>query len=106
LVDTVQELRDAGAEAIAINGRRVGVASAFTKKDNRIGLDGVPLPTPYVIDAIGPAATMEGGLKIPGGALDTMQALRGVSVDVRRANTLNLPALTQAPQFSSARPVG
>lgn len=106
LVDTVQELRDAGAEAIAINGRRVGVASAFTKKDNRIGLDGVTLPTPYVIEAIGPAATMEGGLKIPGGALDTMQALRGVTVDVRRDNTLDLPALTQAPQFSSARPVG
>jgi uncharacterized protein YlxW (UPF0749 family) len=106
LVDAVQELRDAGAEAIAINGRRVGVASAFTTRDGRILLDDIPLPTPYDIDAIGPAATMEGGLNIPGGAIDTLQALNGVRVDVRRQNSLALPALAEPPSFSSARPVG
>lgn len=105
LVDAVQELRDAGAEAIAINGRRVGVSSAFTSKDARILLDGIALPLPYNIDAIGPAATMEGGLKIPGGATDTLQALNDVRIELHRANALNLPALTQAPSFSSARPV-
>lgn len=105
LVDAVQELRDAGAEAIAINGRRVGVASAFAKRDGRVVLDDVPLPTPYSIQAIGPAATMEGGLNIPGGANDSLQALNGVTVDLRRVNTLNMPALTQPPSFSSARPV-
>jgi uncharacterized protein YlxW (UPF0749 family) len=106
LVDVVQELRDAGAEAIAINGRRVGVASAFTARDGQLLLDDVPLPTPYDIDAIGPAATMEGGLNIPGGAIDTLQALNGVTVDVRRQNVLDLPALGEPPSFSSARPVG
>jgi uncharacterized protein YlxW (UPF0749 family) len=106
LIDAVQELRDAGAEAIAINGRRVGVTSAFTQRDGRILLDDVPLPVPYDVTAIGPASTMEGGLNIPGGAVDTLQARNGVTVDVRRQNTLTMPALTQPPSFSSARPVG
>ncbi len=105
LVDAVQELRDAGAEALAINGRRIGVASSFGQKDNRITLDGVVLPTPYTLSAIGPASTMEGGLKIPGGALDTLRAINGATTDVHRSTTLNLPALEQRPTFRAARPV-
>jgi uncharacterized protein YlxW (UPF0749 family) len=106
LVDAVQELRDAGAESIAVNGSRVGVSSAFTAGEGRILLDNVPLPVPYDIDAIGPAETMEGGLNIPGGAIDSLQALNQVTVDTNRASTLTLPALSQPPSFSSARPVG
>lgn len=106
LVSAVQELRDAGAEAIAVNGRRVGATSSFTQRDNRIELDGVALPRPFSIQAIGPAATLEGGLKIPGGTLDTLQALPGVTSNVRREENLKLPALANPPSFSASRPVG
>jgi uncharacterized protein YlxW (UPF0749 family) len=105
LVDAVQELRDAGAEAITINGRRLGVSSSFGVRDGKVTLDDVPLPVPYTIDAIGPAATMEGGIKIPGGALDTLRALKGVSVDHHRVNAMDMPALADAPTFRTARPV-
>jgi uncharacterized protein YlxW (UPF0749 family) len=105
LVDAVQELRDAGAEALEINGRRIGVASSFGQQGNRTTLDGVVLPVPYTLDAIGPAATMEGGLKIPGGTLDTLRALNGVSVDVNRSNEIDMPALDHPPSFRAAHPV-
>jgi uncharacterized protein YlxW (UPF0749 family) len=105
MVDAVQELRDAGAEAISINGRRVGVSSSFGQRGTEITLDDVALQRPLSISAIGPAATMEGGLQIPGGSLDTLRALAGVEVTVSRSNSLNIPALEEAPVFQAARPV-
>lgn len=106
LVDAVQELRDAGAEALAINGRRIGTTSSFGQAGGRVTLDGVALPIPYNLDAIGPAETMEGGLQIPGGALDTLHALEGVHVDVHRSSNLQLPALQEPPTFDVAHPIG
>lgn len=106
ILDAVQELRDAGAEALAINGIRVGVASALAEREGTILLDASPLAPPYRIAAIGQAATLDGGLKIPGGVLDTLGALRSVRAEVQRSAKLDLPALTRAPAFRVARPVG
>ena len=106
LIDIVQELRDAGAEAIGINDHRVGVASAFAERDERPTLDGVVLDAPYHISAIGQPSTLDGGLKIPGGAVDALRALRGVSLRVDRATSLEIPALRRPPAFRVARPVG
>jgi uncharacterized protein YlxW (UPF0749 family) len=106
LIDVVQELRDAGAEAVAVNNRRVGAGSAFGEDDGVVTLDGSPISPPYQVTAIGQAATLEGGLEIPGGALDTLQALKGVDVVVTRAAEIDIPALAKAPAFRAARPVG
>lgn len=106
LIDAVQELRDAGAEAVAINDRRVGVSSSLAEDEGRIKLDGEPLAPPYRVTAIGQASTLEGGLKIPGGVLDTLGALRQVRAEVKRSAKLDVPALDRAPAFRVARPVG
>ncbi|MFP5377144.1 MAG: DUF881 domain-containing protein [Acidimicrobiia bacterium] len=106
LIDAVQELRDAGAEALAVNDRRVGVASAFSQRDGEVLLDGEVLSRPYRIAAIGQPTTLEGGLKIPGGVLDTLGALRGVRAEVSRAAGIDVPALARPPAFRAARPVG
>ena len=106
LIDIVQELRDAGAEAVGVNDLRVGVASAFAERDGRIALDGMTLEAPYTVEAIGQPSTLDGGLKIPGGAVDALRALRGVEVRVERATALEIPALTRPPSFRVARPVG
>ena len=105
LIDVVQELRDAGAEAVAVNDIRIGVATAFAERDQRITVDGTPLTTPYRIAAIGQPATLDGGLKIPGGAVDAISTIRGVDVEVARRVEVSLPALSRPPQFDAARPV-
>lgn len=105
LIDVVAELRDAGAEAIAVNGRRVGAGSAFGEIDGRISIDGIAVGRPYNVVAIGPAATLEGGLKIPGGALDVLNSLRGVAVELQRSAKLDVPALSEAPSFRTGRVV-
>lgn len=104
MIDIVQELRDAGAEAVAINDVRIGVATAFAERDGKITVDGTVLSPPYLVTAIGQPATLDGGLKIPGGAVDAISAIKGVRVDVARRVEVQLPALTRPPQFDAARP--
>jgi uncharacterized protein YlxW (UPF0749 family) len=106
MIDVIQELRDAGAEALAVNGHRIGAASAFADSGSSIAIDGTALTAPYHVSAIGQPPTLEGGMDIPGGALDTLQAQRGVKVEVQRSASLQLPALTVPPTFRVARPVG
>ncbi|MGH9286027.1 MAG: DUF881 domain-containing protein, partial [Acidimicrobiales bacterium] len=51
LLDLVQELRDAGAEAVGVNERRVGAASALGEEAGAILLDGARLVPPYRVGA-------------------------------------------------------
>jgi uncharacterized protein YlxW (UPF0749 family) len=107
LIDVVQELRDAGAEAIAVNGRRVGATTAFSEEGGAIAIDGVIVMPRYEIMAIGQPSTLEGGLKIPGGAIDALEARRDtVVVEVERSARVDLPALERPVSFDVARPVG
>ncbi|MBV9935079.1 MAG: DUF881 domain-containing protein [Actinobacteria bacterium] len=106
MIDIVQELRDAGAEAIGVNDVRVGVTSNFTERDGKVTLDDAVLNPPFRVDAIGQGATLEGGLKIPGGAIDTLTALRDVHPTVLRTAKLVIPAMATPPAFHAARPVG
>lgn len=105
MIDVVQELRDAGAEAIAINNTRIGVATAFAERDGRITVGGDLLTPPYRVAAIGQPATLEGGLKIPGGAIDALSTVKGARVEVTRQAKVELPALDTPPAFKVAKPV-
>ena len=104
LLDLVQELRDAGAEAIAVNGRRVGGTTAFSARGSAVTVDGQEVAQPYEVLAIGDPVTLEVGLKIPGGAVDTLDALEGTKVGVERRSEVRVPALDRPPAFKVARP--
>lgn len=104
LLDTVEELRDAGAEAIQLNGVRIVASSYFSDLNGRIALSGRPLERPYQIQAIGDSSTMASAMKIPGGVVDTVRGKGGIVVvtEKPRVDITALHAL-QAPQY--ARPV-
>jgi len=105
LIDLVQELRDAGAEALAVNDHRVGMATYFGTVKDGLTVDGERLQAPYRVVAIGDAATLDGGLRIPGGAIDEIEALDRVDVSVVRQNDVTVPALSRTPEFRVAHPV-
>ena len=75
LLDVVQELRGAGAEAIELDEVRVVASTSFVDGRQAAGhspvlVDGVKTTAPYTITAIGDAATLAKALEIPGGAVD------------------------------------
>lgn len=105
LVDAVQELRDAGAEAIAINDQRLVVSSAFTTREGQVLLDEQPLVPPFGISAIGKGETMSRALAIPGGAIDTVTSLRDVTANVEVLAQLTVPARSEPASFTYAEPV-
>jgi uncharacterized protein YlxW (UPF0749 family) len=106
LLDLVQELRDAGAEAIAVNGQRIGAQTAFSStRKGTVTVDGKEVAEPYEVVAIGDPATLEVGLRIPGGAVDTLDALQGASVVVERSSEVRVAALERPPSFKVANPV-
>ena len=96
LLNTVQELRDAGAEAIEINGVRVVVDTWFADARDAISVSGTQVTQPFEILAIGGPATMATAMRIPGGIADTVSAQDGSVViteldEVEILSTVNLP---------------
>ncbi len=73
LVDAIQELRDAGAEAMAVGSTRVVVDTWFADTGNGVEVDGVPVGSPIRILAIGDPETMGAALSIPGGVADSVR---------------------------------
>ncbi|HVF21393.1 MAG TPA: DUF881 domain-containing protein [Mycobacteriales bacterium] len=85
LLDTIQELRDAGAEAMMLNDVRI-VASSFVVRSGRgVSVDGTTIAAPYRFVVVGEAQTLAEAMGIPGGVVDVVNSLAdaGVVVDPR-----------------------
>lgn len=98
LLDAVQELRDAGAVAIEINGNRVVSNTYFLDAPDGIKISQKTIRSPYVVNVIGDPATLETALKIPGGIVETIQTADGVvvinkstNIDIDSVVTLEVP---------------
>lgn len=73
LVNAVQELRDAGAEAIQVGDTRVVVDTWFADTAEGIVIDGQAVGDPISIRAIGDPDTMVAALSIPGGLAESVR---------------------------------
>lgn len=96
VLDVVEELRGAGAEAISFGPVRVSTETAFTEIDNSIAVDSVVLQPPYRVTAIGDAKTMDTALNIPGGIAATIRA-NGGDLGVSELGTVTI-TVTRAPR--------
>lgn len=104
VLDLVQELRDAGAEAIAVNGRRVVGSTWFGPARTGLAVDGRATGAPYRLEAVGAPRSLREALDIAGGPLTLMGAQPGVAVDLVESEGLTLPALQRRIAFRYARP--
>lgn len=96
LLDTVQELRDAGAEAIQIGKVRVVANTWFADiASGGVRVSGTPMQPPYTIAAVGDGATMKTALGIPGGIIDSVTAAGG-SVRVAAGRSVTVSAVAPA----------
>ena len=77
ILDTVQELRDAGAVAIEVNGVRVINSTYFTDTNEGISVNNTKIRSPYKLLALGDPETMSTALKIPGGMSENVTTSGG-----------------------------
>lgn len=104
ILDTIQELRDAGAEAIQVNDARVVANTWFATTDGGLSVSGSVVRPPYVIRAIGEANTLAGAMEIPGGVTATVRRVGG-DTDVQIQDEVTIDALLTQTSPQYARPV-
>ncbi len=104
LLDAIEELRDAGAEAIQVGEIRVVASSFFGPSGSGVEVDGVTLTEPYSILAIGGAQTMSSAMEIPGGLSANVRQL-GASITIAQSTELTIGALYTLREPRYARPV-
>jgi uncharacterized protein YlxW (UPF0749 family) len=103
--DLINELRNAGAEAMAINGQRIIVSSVVARQGSDLVLGDQVLTPPYVLSAIGQPDTMETALLRRGGLVGLLEyAYPGLQITVTQTQSVTLAANTQQPALKLARP--
>lgn len=71
--DIINELRNAGAEAMSINGQRLVASSIVNQDRGDLVVDGTTLTPPYVFQSIGDIQTMEVALERKGGIIPLLR---------------------------------
>jgi len=104
ILDTVQELRAAGAEAIQVGDERVVANTWISERDGDLVISGKVVAPSYTIRAIGAANDLVGAMEIPGGVTATVRRAEGKTKTEIRDEVVVDALLTLAPP-QYARPV-
>ncbi|MFF1694878.1 DUF881 domain-containing protein [Streptomyces sp. NPDC058257] len=103
LLDAIQELRAAGAEAIQINDVRVVANTYLSDTDSGgVRVDGRKVGKPYRFKVIGKPQDLEPALNIPGGVVQTLEKEQATAT-VTRAEKIVVDALRAAKRPDYAR---
>ena len=87
LINLVNELRLAGAEAISINGERIVANSDIFDVGNFIYINGQRTTSPYEIKVIGDRKYLESALNIKGGYID-VYTLNGYNIKMESSENI------------------
>ena len=112
MLDVINELRAAGAEAMEIQGQqsgqqtsvRVGVDTWVVGNPGALVVDTATLSPPYTVAAIGDPPTLAAAMNIPGGATDSIKRVGGTMV-VEQSDRVDITALRQPKPRQYAQPV-
>lgn len=105
LQDLINELRNAGAEALAVNGQRIAAPSSVGGMHGALAVDGVALEMPYLLAGIGQPETLERALVRKGGVLAIIEsAYPDARFAVEKKERLVLPAYQRGYRWTYAKP--
>lgn len=106
LINGIQELRDAGAEAIEFNDtvRVVAQTSLRDGADSSILADDKVITAPYVIEAIGGPHNLASAVDLRRGFRFQVEQVGG-SVEVARSDTVEIASVRETPTTDYAEPV-
>ena len=102
--DLINELRNAGSEGIAVNGRRVVVNSILARRGEDLVLDGATLTAPYILHAIGHPETLERAVERKGGLIPMLRYNNPhLTIQVTTQDKLILPVYEGRRKFVLAQ---
>lgn len=105
LLSLVNKLKDAGAEAISINGQRIIAITEISLAGDNVNINTVPTAPPYSIKAIGNPETLESTLTIRYGIVETMRNSYGLQVTIAKQDELQIPRYSGVIKFRYAEAV-
>ena len=89
LIEIINILKNAGAEAIEINDQRIVNTTAITCDGTVVRINGNKIGSPFIIKAIGSPEGLKGALEMPNNYVDQM-VKDGVEIDIKKSNSLNI----------------
>lgn len=94
--DLINELRNAGAEAMAVDAVRITARSVAVQGPLTLQIDGVNIGRHFVLRAIGSPDGLMAAIQRPGGILSQLQLVVLATIDLFQAESLRLPATEQS----------
>lgn len=102
ILNIVNELKNAGAQAISINNQRVVLNTAIICGGNIININGERIGSPFVIKAIGLPESLA-NLDRPGGYLSNLKSKdRKLEVKLDKSNDITIPKYAGVLNFKYA----
>lgn len=102
VVRVINELWNAGAEAITVNNKRAGPTTSYRCVGSVIVVDGARFASPIVIRAIGDSEALYGGLSLPGGVLSELRDTDPSMVSMEPVKKLRFAAFDGSTKFKFA----
>jgi len=103
--DLIHELRNAGAEAIAIDDIRITAQSVAVLGTSAIEIDGVPIGPSFEITAIGSPDGLKAAIERPGGILNLYEQSIDARFAVSQVDLIEVPPTARDLMPAAARPV-
>ena len=102
--DLINELRDAGAEAISVNDARVVANTGISEITGGLQIGDRSVLPPYQVKVIGNPVTINTALKIPGGIFDVLKAA-GAITNIREFEEVEITSVVSSRPQVNAQPV-
>jgi uncharacterized protein YlxW (UPF0749 family) len=90
--DLINELRNAGAEAIAVDAIRITARSVAVEGPRSIEVDGVEVGDHFLLRAIGSPDGLLGAMERPGGIISQLKLFIKATIQINQAQSVQLPA--------------
>ena len=103
VLSVINELKNAGAEAISINDQRIVPTSGIICGGNIIDINDEKVGAPFEIKAIGLPEQLA-ALSRPGGYLERLE-VDGIGVELKKSNNITIPKYTGTLTYNYAKTV-
>lgn len=104
LLRVLNELRAAGAEALALNDQRIVAISEIRCAGPTVSINNVRSAPPYVIKAIGNPKNLISALRLRGGVIETFE-FWGIQTKIQTSDKIHIPAYKGLKNFEYAQSV-